>query len=542
MESLSLLHVNDIYNADKSARFVSQWKKAKQEEIDNGRTVLSFFSGDAWSPSIMSTIVRGKQMVPVLNALSLDAACLGNHDLDLGLVEFGILKSQCTFPWICSNCRHKDTSTPLGGCNEFIVLETKNENGPKAKFLVIGLVEEEWIDTLSTIEPQDVEYEGFVEYIKRRVPELVAEHQVDGVIAMSHMRMPNDYKLAEECGGYVDILLGGHDHHYESTIKNNIRILNSGTDFSDFTVVQLHGREETPREDSSVVLTHPLKTTDRRVAVDPKAGEEDPEIVDALKDIQEMMAASMDKIIGTTKVDLDARFKEIRTKETNISNFVANIMTRSTGAEVAILNSGSLRADKIIPKGSLTVGDMHDLLPMADPLAVIEMTAKGLLEALENGVSKYPAMEGRFPCVDGVRFSFAPSKPAGSRIVEESVFVFDKESQTFKPLDMDRKYSVVSKAYLLKGKDGYTSFVDAPVLIDDEMCPTLPITFRNLFTEISVLKRWEGMTVKATVIAAATIFKRNIRRSIADPYAISPVVDGRITNIEAEPAAAEAAE
>ena len=60
----------------------------------------------------------------------------------------------------------------------------------------------------------------------------------------------------------------------------------------------------------------------------------------------------------------------------------------------------------------------------------------------------------------------------------------------------------------------------------------LPITFRNLFTEICVLKRWEGMTVKATVIAAATAFKRAVRNSIVDPYAISPRVDGRITNVE----------
>ena len=61
--------------------------------------------------------------------------------------------------------------------------------------------------------------------------------------------------------------------------------------------------------------------------------------------------------------------------------------------------------------------------------------------------------------------------------------------------------------------------------------------FCNLFTEISILKRWEGMTVKATVVDAASKFKRLIRRSIADPYAISPVVDGRITNV-AEVAAA----
>ena len=144
-------------------------------------------------------------------------------------------------------------------------------------------------------------------------------------------------------------------------------------------------------------------------------------------------------------------------------------------------------------------------------------------------------MEGRFPCVDGIRFSFAPSRPPGSRIVEGSVSIKDKDTQQFKPLDLKKKYTVVSKSYLTsKGKDGYDAFLGTRVVLDDELCPALPILMRNLFTEISVLKRWEGCTVKSTVVAAASKFKKSIRRSVVDPYSISPVVDGRITNIEAE--------
>jgi len=100
--------------------------------------------------------------------MKLDAACLGNHDLDLGLVEFRILKDMCDFPWICSNVRHNDdTQQPLGGCKEYVILEKAG-----IKLLVVGMVEEEWIDTLSTIEPEDIAFEDFVAYIKRRVPEV----------------------------------------------------------------------------------------------------------------------------------------------------------------------------------------------------------------------------------------------------------------------------------------------------------------------------------------------------------------------------------
>lgn len=302
--------------------------------------------------------------------------------MDLGLAEFAMLAAECNFPWICSNVRDKNVGEPLGGCEEYVVLETAN-----SKFLVLGLVEEEWIDTLSTIEPSDIDFEDFSVYVKRRVPELMAEHKdVDAVIAMSHMRMPNDYRLAKECTGYIDIILGGHDHHYEDTEINHIRILNSGTDFGDFTVIQILGRDDKVTiGDSSAVLSHPLATKSERVNVDPKSSDEDPEMVEALKHVQEQMAASMDTVIGSTKVDLDARFSEIRTKETNVSNLIATVMTRATGADVAILNAGSLRADRIIPKGPLKVRDLCDLLPMADPLAVVELSGATLLQALENG-------------------------------------------------------------------------------------------------------------------------------------------------------------
>lgn len=172
MDTVTVLHLNDIYNADKSAKFLFQWKQVKQEEEEKGRSCLSFFSGDAWSPSIMTTIVRGKQMVPVLNAMKLNAACLGNHDLDLGLVEFAILRDQCTFPWVCSNVRHVPSdNAPLGGCHEYVVVES-NQGNLKVKFLVLGLIEEGWIDTLSTIDPEDIDFEDFSTYVKRRVPEV----------------------------------------------------------------------------------------------------------------------------------------------------------------------------------------------------------------------------------------------------------------------------------------------------------------------------------------------------------------------------------
>lgn len=47
--------------------------------------ILTLFSGDLLSPSLISTMFEGEQMMPSFNACSVDVACIGNHDLDFGI-------------------------------------------------------------------------------------------------------------------------------------------------------------------------------------------------------------------------------------------------------------------------------------------------------------------------------------------------------------------------------------------------------------------------------------------------------------------------
>lgn len=51
------------------------------------------FSGDAFNPSAMSTITKGKHMVPVLNDLGTHVACMGNH----GALPTGLSRSRSRY-------------------------------------------------------------------------------------------------------------------------------------------------------------------------------------------------------------------------------------------------------------------------------------------------------------------------------------------------------------------------------------------------------------------------------------------------------------
>ena len=78
INNTTFIHFNDVYNIEKSPPFVASIKRTRARlQLEEDRDVITVFGGDAFSPSIMSTILRGEQMIPVLNAVVIDAACLG---------------------------------------------------------------------------------------------------------------------------------------------------------------------------------------------------------------------------------------------------------------------------------------------------------------------------------------------------------------------------------------------------------------------------------------------------------------------------------
>ena len=74
-------------------------------------------------------------------------------------------------------------------------------------------MEKEWLDTLSTINPEEVTYSDYVESGQALAKELRGKG-CQFIIALTHMRTPNDLRLAANASE-IDLILGGHDHVYE---------------------------------------------------------------------------------------------------------------------------------------------------------------------------------------------------------------------------------------------------------------------------------------------------------------------------------------
>lgn len=263
------------------------------------------------------------------------------------------------------------------------------------------------------------------------------------------MRTPNDINLAKNCPK-IDIVLGGHDHVYEDIIVNGTHIIKSGTDFRQFSRISVipDKRDQDGKVD---VTVHQVDVTSAYAIDAPLAKE--------LSTYSESIESKMTEVLGEFTVELDGRFSQIRTTETNLGDWVCDVLLAATGADVVIINSGTFRSDQIHPPGPFTMKDLVNIVPMRDPLVVLEVQGSVILAALENSVAMYPKLEGRFPQVAGVSFVFNPLRPAGSRVEPLLVQVGDEW------INADQKYSLCIKSYMFGGCDGYSMFKGSRVLV-----------------------------------------------------------------------------
>ena len=243
--------------------------------------------------------------------------------------------------------------------------------------------------------------------------ELVASLRAQGCeifIALTHMREPNDLKLAQKTSErLIDLILGGHDHYYNHEIVKSTHILRSGTDFRNLSY------NEAWKKESTVSATAWDISITRRDIV--RAVPEDPHSVQLVDNLTVSLRDKLNKPVGYTAAPLDGRFTTVRLRESNLGNFVCDLMRHYYTTDCTLMAAGTIRGDQIYPPGVLRMKDIMNCFPFEDPVVVLRVNGRALLDALENSVSLVPALEGRFPQVSNIVFEFNADRPAGSRVL-----------------------------------------------------------------------------------------------------------------------------
>ena len=166
-----------------------------------------------------------------------------------------------------------------------------------------------------------------------------------------------------------------------------------------------------------------------------------------------------------------------RTCESLVGDVVTDSMRTKydpIGVRFAITNSGGLRADLTCPTTDIagdfcgpytpppfpiTRGQVLGVLPFGNIVVTLDVNGAELKTMLENGVSRMPAVDGRFPQVSGLCFTYDIAAPAGSRVTG-AVLADASGNCTATPVDLTAgsTYKIAENDFMANGGDGYPVF------------------------------------------------------------------------------------
>ena len=439
---VTLLQVNDVYQfapVDNGTRGgLARVATLRKKIMAESPHTLLLMAGDTISPSIESNTYKGAQMIEAWNAAGLDYATLGNHEFDFGPEVLLQRMSESKFKWLAANVLDKQTGKLFGDTPEFIVREFDG-----VKIGIFGILLPE---TVSTSRPgPNVEIREACATANQVIPKIrAAGAQV--IVALTHLSMAEDKALAR-CSG-VDVIIGGHEHTLLESMAGHAPIFKMTADAREMGRIDLNIDKKTGK----------IESIDWKVIPVTNEYQDDPSFA-PIQAKYGTLLKDLGKKVGSTTVDLEMKSENVRTRETNMGNFIADAYRQATGADVALVNGGSIRADALIKPGPLTKRDVLSILPFNNKVLKIQITGTTLRTALEHGVGSIgvESQPGRFPQVSGIRFSYDASLKAGERVTSVTV--------NGRPLVDRQMYTLAATSYVIKdGGDGYTMFRDAKVL------------------------------------------------------------------------------
>ncbi|GAA0339740.1 5'-nucleotidase C-terminal domain-containing protein [Bacillus carboniphilus] len=440
-QKITILHTNDSHGRvfgglHEGLGFAKIATLAKQFKEENENTLL-LDAGDALHGTTFATIDQGESIIRVMDVVGYDGMTVGNHDFNYGRERLLELVQMANFPVISANLLYEITKKPL-----LLPYIIKEMNGLKVG--IFGLSTPETIYKTNAKNVEGVLFTDPVAAAEKSVKELKA-NGVNAVIAISHLgtnptSQHTSLKVAQEVSG-IDLIVDGHSHSKGATMVEKTLIVSAGEYTKRLGVVELNFR------------SGKLMNKKASYVIDSDAIIPDTKVTSVIQDILKEQEKQLKTVIGKTNVVLVGDRERVRKGETNLGNLIADAMLEETGADIALLNGGGIRAS--IDQGDITKGDVITVLPFGNYIMTKVVSGKTVKEALENGVRAYPERSGAFPHVAGMTFAFDPSNPFGDRV--------DSVQVAGEPLELDKEYIIAMSDFLASGGDQYTMFTDIPV-------------------------------------------------------------------------------
>jgi 2',3'-cyclic-nucleotide 2'-phosphodiesterase (5'-nucleotidase family) len=461
--------------------FLKQWFNTYEAEAalsskDSSPSVIEMAAGDSVgaTPPI-SAFFGDTPTIEVMNMMGIDIDGLGNHNFDRGQDYLRhTLIPLADYPFVSSNIVDDNGNTPP-------------EWSPSHLFtfphgVKLGIVGYSNDDLPTLINPAGLvpfHVENSTDHVNATAAALAA--QTDAVVAIGHLGATAG-TLTSPTGPLVDLadnvsnvdaVIGDHtDFQVNTTRPNGVLVTENRSKGIRFTRVRL---VIGPGNEGVVYKTADFHKP-WNIGVTPDA---------AIQARLDELTAALTPILGT---QIGSSTKYIpradqcgngvgRTCESLVGNVVTDSMRDKytpIGVQFAITNSGGLRADLTCPTTDvtgdfcgpytpppfpITRGQVLGVLPFGNIVVTLDVNGAELKTMLENGVSRMPAVDGRFPQVSGLCFTYDIAAAAGSRVTG-AVLADASGNCTATPVDLTAatNYKIAENDFMAAGGDGYPVF------------------------------------------------------------------------------------
>ncbi len=458
---------------------------AVRDNLAKSNHVVLVDNGDAIQGETLGTMTDGKAIVELMNVVGYDVAVPGNHEYDYGMDNFlSLANDVAAYPYVAANFVYQDKPV-------FAPYVIKEFEGVQVAF--VGVVTPK---TITSSTPtyfqdengnyiygfcQDETGAKFYAAIQSAVDAARAEG-ADYVLICGHLG------TEETCEPYtsidviynvsgIDAVLDGHSHEVmPSNIvkgkdgKDVVRVA-CGTKLANIGVLKIAADGAISSElyswNSSASPAELFGLTG--VVADAVA-----EKVAELDVIRQTVVARTETTLHIyDPVATDVRI--IRNAETNLGDLCADAYRAMSGAQVAFVNGGGVRAQ--IPAGDITLDQIYSVHPFGKVMCMVEATGQQILDALEWGARNNPGENGGFLHVSGLTYEIHTYVPSTAQADENGMFAGVTGEYRVKnvtvggePLDVNKTYTLASHNYMLKSAgDGFSMFAGAKLLIDETL-------------------------------------------------------------------------
>ncbi len=364
IETIHIYHTNDIHSHFENWPKISRLlRDRRQLHTRAGEAVFMFDIGDHVDRSHPFTEgTKGKGNIQLLNEAGYDAITIGNNEgITMSKEALSALYTDAEFDVVLGNLQDEEGKIPLWATPSLIY-----ETAKGTKIGVIGA---------TALYTQFYEKLGWIispprEQLREAASRLASE--VDLIVCLSHMGLPEDERLALE-SPHIDIILGAHTHHLlmEGKVVGNALLAATGKygAYTGHVTIQFDLSQKHIVEKQADV--YPSETL--------------PVVQSDIAQVNELIAAGNEAMQEPVFYNPEP-LKQNLFAPSPLSSFFGRALIAYSDADCALFNAGIFLGS--LAEGWVTKADLHSLLPHPINLCVITLDGAELLDVYELSLNE----------------------------------------------------------------------------------------------------------------------------------------------------------